>query len=74
MHEKEEVWTEVIKSLEEQMLLLSKRLNDEDPQDMLAIAQVLLILREITYHLLSRIIVFIPFPLLVYHSGENQKT
>ena len=50
MHEKKEVWTEVIKSLEEQMLLLSKRLNDEDPQDMLAIVQALLILREITYH------------------------
>lgn len=50
MTKKEETWPEVIKSLEEQMLLLSKRLNDEDPQDMLAIVQVLLMLREITYH------------------------
>ena len=44
------MWDEIKKSLEEQMLLLSKRLDArKDPQDVLQLVQALSILAAITY-------------------------
>ncbi len=44
------MWDEIKKSLEEQMLLLSKRLDErKDPQDVLQLVQALSILAAITY-------------------------
>ena len=44
------MWDEIKKSLEEQMLLLSKRLDErKDPQDFLQLVQALSILAAITY-------------------------